>query len=31
VVAEECRRSFEVIEHPAALPLAALRRIETGN
>jgi EAL domain-containing protein (putative c-di-GMP-specific phosphodiesterase class I) len=31
VVAEECRRSFEVIEHPAALPLAALRRIEAGN
>ena len=29
-VAEECRRSFDVIEHPVAPPLAAVRRIETG-
>ena len=31
VVAEECRRSFEVIERQVAPPLAAVRRIETGT
>ena len=30
VAAEECRRSFEVIEHPVAPSLAAVRRLETG-